>query len=350
MKTSDANETYAPKSLVETVSNQATTISTLATKNELSTGLAGKLDNAAASGFVPTTRKVNGVALDQDITITATDPNAATKEELNGLATTVANKADVSALANFATTDALSSGLSGKQETLVSGTNIKTVNGQSILGNGNIEIGGDSGSSDSYLNVYRLDTTSFDADGMATLSQEQMDGIIAADAVLVGDADTSVILSKTRIPDINVIILSGIPTHLLTLGEPLSLMGVIISTENNTASLIIEEIATGATGGAGGAGGKELIEYNTDTMNVSSNVYCRNTNTTLSTLTIRLNATADNNILNEYFIEFTTSNSGTAVSLPSSIKWANGEIPSFEASMTYQISIINNLGIVQKFE
>lgn len=140
MKTSDANETYAPKSLVETVSNQSTTISTLATKNELSTGLAGKLDNSAASSFVPTTRTINGTALTDDIWITATDPNAATKDELNGLATTVANKADVSALANFATTDALSSGLSGKQETLVSGTNIKTIEGKSILGSGDIQI------------------------------------------------------------------------------------------------------------------------------------------------------------------------------------------------------------------
>ena len=83
----EATAAYAPKSLVETVSNQATTISTLATKSELSTGLAGKLDNNAASGFVPTTRKVNGVALNQDITITATDPNAATKTELNDVNT-----------------------------------------------------------------------------------------------------------------------------------------------------------------------------------------------------------------------------------------------------------------------
>lgn len=140
IKTSDANETYAPKSLVETVSNQATTISTLATKDELSTGLSGKLDNSAASSFVPTTRTINGTALTDDIWITATDPNAATKDELNGLATTVANKAEISALANFATTDALSSGLSGKQETLVSGTNIKTIEGKSILGSGDIQI------------------------------------------------------------------------------------------------------------------------------------------------------------------------------------------------------------------
>ena len=44
---------------------------------------------------------------------------------------------------------ALKSELSGKQDTLVSGTNIKTVNGQTLLGEGNIEIqGGGSGISD----------------------------------------------------------------------------------------------------------------------------------------------------------------------------------------------------------
>ena len=35
----------------------------------------------------------------------------------------------------------IKSGLSGKQDTLVSGTNIKTVNGSSILGSGNLEVG-----------------------------------------------------------------------------------------------------------------------------------------------------------------------------------------------------------------
>lgn len=106
----EATAAYAPKSLVEIVSNQATTISTLATKDALSTGLAGKLDNSAASGFVPTTRKVNGVALDQDITITATDLNAATKTELNDLSTNLTseiNKKATSAttLAGYGITD-----------------------------------------------------------------------------------------------------------------------------------------------------------------------------------------------------------------------------------------------------
>ena len=81
-------------------------ISTLATKQEVTEGLAGKQDKGdyALKSELP---DISGLA---------------TKAEL-------ASKADASALAS-------------KQDTLVSGTNIKTVNGQTLLGNGNIAIDG----------------------------------------------------------------------------------------------------------------------------------------------------------------------------------------------------------------
>lgn len=44
------------------------------------------------------------------------------------------------ALANYATKSDVNTGLARKQDTLVSGTNIKTVNAQSLLGSGNITI------------------------------------------------------------------------------------------------------------------------------------------------------------------------------------------------------------------
>ena len=52
-----------------------------------------------------------------------------------------------SLLAGYVKSNDLTSLLAGKQDTLVSGTNIKTINGQSILGEGNIEIQGGSGGS-----------------------------------------------------------------------------------------------------------------------------------------------------------------------------------------------------------
>lgn len=95
---------------------------------------------------------------------------------------------------------------------------------------------------------------------------------------------------------------------------------------------------------------KRLTTSTSSSMTLSPNIYYRNTSTSLSTLTITLGSVSNSNIINEYFVEFTTSSSGTTVSLPSTIKWANGETPTFEASTTYQISIVNNLGIVVKFK
>lgn len=95
---------------------------------------------------------------------------------------------------------------------------------------------------------------------------------------------------------------------------------------------------------------KQLSTSTSSSMTLSPNIYYRNTSTSLSTLTITLGSVSNSNIINEYFVEFTTRSSGTSVSLPSTIKWANGETPTFEASTTYQISIVNNLGTIQKFK
>lgn len=95
---------------------------------------------------------------------------------------------------------------------------------------------------------------------------------------------------------------------------------------------------------------KKLSTSTSSSMTLSPNIYYRNTSTSLSTLTITLGSVSNSNIINEYFVEFTTSSAGTTVSLPSTIKWANGETPTFEASTTYQISIVNNLGVVTKFK
>lgn len=95
---------------------------------------------------------------------------------------------------------------------------------------------------------------------------------------------------------------------------------------------------------------KQLSTSTSSSMTLSPNIYYRNTSTSLSSLTITLGSVSNSNIINEYFVEFTTSSSGTTVTLPSGIKWANGETPTFEASTTYQISIVNNLGVVTKFK
>ena len=142
---------------------------------------------ASEVGAVPTTRKINNKALSSDITLTATDVNALpsstvipaaqiqsdwnqsntsakdyikNKPEIPVLPTLadVATSGDYGDLTNTPTIPdvpewAMSSTkpsytvseIDGAQEELVSGTNIRTINGTSILGNGNITIEGGGG-------------------------------------------------------------------------------------------------------------------------------------------------------------------------------------------------------------
>lgn len=54
--------------------------------------------------------------------------------------------------------------------------------------------------------------------------------------------------------------------------------------------------------------------------------------------------------MEEYFCEFTIPTSGATVYLPEDVKWANDETPVFKNGYTYQISIVNGLGIVAEFK
>lgn len=93
--------------------------------------------------------------LDTKLDVTAYTPtdltNYYTKSETSGateISTALASKADTATTYTKTETDnAITAATSTKQDTLVSGTNIKTINNQSILGEGNIEIQGGSGSS-----------------------------------------------------------------------------------------------------------------------------------------------------------------------------------------------------------
>lgn len=80
-----------------------------------------------------------GVTVDQTLDTSSTNAIAN-----SAVATALNSKADSSALSDYATTSAMNTALAGKQDTLVSGTNIKTINNQSLLGSGNITIEGGS--------------------------------------------------------------------------------------------------------------------------------------------------------------------------------------------------------------
>ena len=85
----------------------------------------------------------------------------------------------------------LSSALNGKQGTLVSGTNIKTINGTSILGSGNMVIGGGAGAVDSVNSITPVS-------GNVTLTQDN-----------IGDGTTYKQYSTTEKAKVGVITTTG---------------------------------------------------------------------------------------------------------------------------------------------
>ena len=67
---------------------------------------------------------------------------------------------------------------------------------------------------------------------------------------------------------------------------------------------------------------------------------------TVASLTLTLATPSDNTRVNEYMIEFTSGSTATTLSLPSSVEWAEScGVLSVEANKTYQISIVNNIGL-----
>ena len=90
------------------------------------------------------------------------------------------------------------------------------------------------------------------------------------------------------------------------------------------------------------------IEETSSTLSINPNDYYKWINP-VTLLTITLKEPTNINILNIYTIEFTTSDSGCTLMLPQTVKWMDGEAPDIEPSTTYQISITNNLAIIQGF-
>ena len=94
---------------------------------------------------------------------------------------------------------------------------------------------------------------------------------------------------------------------------------------------------------------KQKIKITAPAVTLSPNIYYV-VNSVLTSYTFTLTTLGDTDFMQEHFVEFTTSSSGSTVSFPAYIKWANGVSPIFEAGYTYQVSIVNNLGSYIKFK
>ena len=106
-----------------------------------------------------------------------------------------------------------------------------------------------------------------------------------------------------------------------------------------------EQGQKGDKGDKGDSGIFPIVQQSNTTVEISPNVF--NVWGTVASLTITFATPTDNTITNEYMIQFTSGQSPTVLNMPNGIVWQS--TPNIIANATYQISVINNLGLIAQF-
>lgn len=87
-----------------------------------------------------------------------------------------------------------------------------------------------------------------------------------------------------------------------------------------------------------------VVEQSENTATIAPNVL--NVWGEVATLYITLGEFKEG-VVNEYMFQFTSGATATTLVLPADIKWVSA--PNIQANKTYQVSIINNLGVIGEF-
>ena len=241
--------------------------------------------------------------------------------------------------------------LSTKQDALVSGTNIKTVNGQSILGEGDITIevpeGGitDAPSDGStygrnngaWIKVEMPDVSEF-------ITETEADGKYATPALV--DSKVAALVNSA-------------PAALDTLKELADALGNDANFSTTITSKLGEKVdkTTYESDKAGFATKTELnnkknITIVQEVADASSSASFNLDPNTLKkmgevgTITVLGFTTTglQSNELAEYAFEFKSGDTPTVLTMPESVKWIGDH--TIEANKTYQVSIVNNLAVI----
>lgn len=90
-----------------------------------------------------------------------------------------------------------------------------------------------------------------------------------------------------------------------------------------------------------------VVEVSGTSVALTANQFTILTTVQTSTLTVTLNAVEDDTVYNEYMMQFSTGIPAPTVSFPSSVVWV--ETPTIEANATYQVSIVDNKGVIHSW-
>ena len=263
-------------------------------------------------------------------------------------------------------TDAEKSTWSGKQDTLVSGTSIKTINNESLLGSGNISISGGGGEE----NV--IEAITFNGDAVPVSNKTAAITASIPDAQIQSDWNQSDSTKKDFIK--NKPTIPVVPTNVSAFTND---AGYLTQHQDISGKANIVDLATVATSGSyndlsnkptiptvptnvsaftndagyltqhqdisGKADKVAVVDHGTSdtTFALTANVFHKWGVVSSLTLTLASGAAG---YLSEYMFEFQSGSTATSLSLPSTVTWV--ETPTIEANKTYQVSIVNDIAII----
>lgn len=267
----------------------------------------------------------------------------------------------------------------GKQDKLVSGENIKTINGESIVGSGDLTIEGGakiytwsptitspededtqiSGTftEEEYYNILNADVLYINVDGAPIfciargINSENGEGIRITGSQITTYADFAI--------DIFLIKEDGVFTG--TMSEPIPSKTSQLENDSNFISsdglktingesIIGSGDITISGGGSSSGGSGAYAEVNHGT---SDTTFTLTPNTfhvwdEVASLTLTLGSETSG-VANEFLFQFNSGSEATTLTMSDDIKWANDSAPTIAENMIYQVSILKGLASVLEF-
>lgn len=220
---------------------------------------------------------------------------------------------------------------------------LKTINGQSIVGTGDITIsaGSNNGSSGGgTITGITMNGVSKGTSGVVDLGT-----VITSHQDISGKQDK--LTSGTNIKTIN-------NTSILGSGniavQPTLVSGTNIKTINGTSILGSGNITIsgGSSSGSGNGAYSEVNHGTSDTtFTLTPNTFHVWEEVTSLELTF---GDETSGVANEYLFQFTSGSEPTSLILPDDIKWTNDSAPTISADKIYQISVLKGLASCLEFE
>lgn len=128
--------------------------------------------------------------------------------------------------------------------------------------------------------------------------------------------------------------------------QPKLVSGTNIKTINGQSLLGSGNIVIEGGGGASSGGSDAYAEVNHGTSDTTFTLTPNTFHVWDEVATLDLSFGAETSgVANEYLFQFTSGTTATTLTLPDTVEWVDGT-PTIESDKTYQISIVNNIGLI----